>query len=285
MDGRVCMVTGASSGIGRATALGVAEMGATVVLVCRDRSRGESVAAEILERVGNRSTALLVADLDSQASIRELADQYLARQEHLHVLINNAGVYFTKRHVTVDGIEATFAVNYLAPFLLTNLLVDVLKRSAPARVINVIGSYHAKGSINFDDLQGERGYSGARAIAQSKLAEVLFTYELARRLEGTGVTANCLDPGMVATDLIEKDADLPKFVRYGYRLAKPFLKSPARGAETAIYLATSPEVERTTAKYFAKKKAVTSSPRSYDIATAGRLWETSVALTKLGATR
>ena len=260
-------------------------MGATVVLVCRDRSKGESVVAEILERARDRSASLLIADLASQASIRGLVDQYLAEHEHLHVLVNNAGVYFTKRHVTVDGIEATLAVNYLAPFLLTNLLLDVLKRSAPARVINVIGSYHAKGSINFDDLQGKRGYNGARAIAQSKLAEVLFTYELARRLEGTGVTANCLDPGMVATNLIEKDADLPKSVRYGYRLVKPFLKSPARGAETAIYLASSPDVERATGKYFAKKKAVTSSPKSYDIATAGRLWETSAVLANLGAPR
>jgi NAD(P)-dependent dehydrogenase (short-subunit alcohol dehydrogenase family) len=277
------MVTGASSGIGRAAALILAEMGATVILVCRDKGRGELVVDEILSKSGDRSADLLIADLASQASIRALAGQFADNYDRLHVLVNNAGVYLTKRHVTVDGIEATFAVNYLAPFLLTNLLLDVLKGSAPARIVNVAGAYHTKGRIDFEDLMGERGYSGRRAISQSKLAEVLFTYELARRLEGTGVTANCLDPGMVATDLIYKDDGLPRLFKYAYSLVKPFLKSPEKGAGTTVHLASSHEVEDTTGSYFIDRKAIKSSPESYDMTTARRLWDVSAALAGLDA--
>ena len=209
MQGKICLVTGASSGIGKATALGLAKMGATVVMVCRDANKGEAALSEIKRNSGSSSVDLLLADLSSQEAIRRLATEYKSKYQQLHVLINNAGVYYTKRHVTVDGLEAMFAVNYLARFLLTNLLLDIIKRSAPARVINVAGAYHAKGKINFDDLQGEKDFDGQRANHQSKLADVLFTYELARRLEGTGVTVNCLHPGMVATDLIDKDKDFP----------------------------------------------------------------------------
>jgi len=281
MSGRICMITGASSGIGKATALELARMGATVVLVCRDRNRGELVLDEIRQKHGNSPADLLVADLLSQNSIRSLASQYIEKYEHLHVLINNAGAFFTRRRVTADGIERTFAVNYIAHFLLTNLFLDVLKRSAPARIINVSGSHHSKATINFDDLQGERHYSGSHAIAQSKLAEILFTHDLARRLEGTRVTVNSLHPGVVATNLVDKDEDFPRLFKYLYKFIKPFLKSPAKGAETTIFLASSPEVEDVTGQYYVNKKIIKSSLESYDMATAERLWAVSASLTGL----
>ena len=281
MNGNICMVTGASSGIGKATALGLARMGATVVMVCRAQAKGDAVRAEIREKSGSETVDLVIADLSSQAAIRSLADEYRAKYEHLHVLVNNAGVYYTKRHVTVNGLEAMFAVNYLARFLLTNLLLDVLKKSAPARVINVAGAYHAKGKIDFDDLQGERGFDGQRANHQSKLADVLFTYELGRRLEGTGVTVNCMHPGMVATSLVDKDKDFPKLFKYLYRLSKPLMKSPAKGADTILYLASSPEVEGITGQYFVNKRVAQSSPESHDVQVAQRLWEVSAQLASL----
>lgn len=282
MKGRICMVTGANSGIGNATALGVAKMDATVVMVCRNAEKGRAARNQIVKESGNNSVDLLIADLSSQESIRGLTRSYTQKYEKSHVLVNNAGTYFTKRHVTSDGMETTFAVNYLAPFLLTNLLLDALKSSAPARVINVAGAYHAKGAIDFDDLQGEREYDGARANNQAKLALVLFTYELARRLEGTGVTVNCLHPGAVATGGVLKDPDLPLLSRVLYRLVTPFFKSPKRGAETTLYLASSPEVEHLTGKYFVDKKMTRSSPKSYDTSLARRLWEVSAELTRLG---
>jgi retinol dehydrogenase-14 len=281
MQGKICLVTGASSGIGKATALGLARMGATVVIVCRDAVRGEAALSEIKQKTGNNSIDLLVADLSSQKEVRRLADEYRIKYQHLHVLINNAGVYYTKRHVTVDGLEAMFAVNYLARFLLTSLLLDIIKSSAPARIINVAGAYHARGRIDFDDLQGEKDFDGQRANHQSKLADVLFTYELAPRLEGTGVTVNCLHPGMVATDLIDKDKDFPLFFKYLYKLTKPLMKSPAKGAETSLYLASSPEVEGTSGQYFVNKRIAESSPESHDTQLALRLWEVSERLAKL----
>jgi len=279
MKDKVCVITGASSGIGKATAVDLARMGATVVTVCRDQGRGEAALAEIKAATGNPNVDLLLADLSSQAAIRQLAKEFKTHYPQLHVLINNAGVALSKRSVTGDGIETVFAVNYLAPFLLTNLLLDVLKAGAPARVVNVAGDYHRKATINFDDLMSERDYNGMQANNQAKLALVLFTYELARRLEGTGVTANCLHPGAVATGGPLKDPDLSSFARLMYALVKPFFLSPKRGAETSIYLASSPEVERITGKYFVKKRAVASSPESYDLEIARRLWEVSAQLT------
>jgi NAD(P)-dependent dehydrogenase (short-subunit alcohol dehydrogenase family) len=279
MNGRVCMITGANSGIGKATALGLAGMGATVVMVCRNRERGEEALAEVKAATGNPTIDLLLADLSSQSEVRRLAEDLKARYSHLHVLINNAGISLSKRALTVDGFETVFAVNYLAPFLLTNLLLDVLQASAPARVVNVAGDYHRKATINFEDLMSEEAYDGMRANNQSKLALVLFTYELARRLDGTGVTANCLHPGAVATGGPLKDPDLSTLGRFMYRLVKPFFLSPEKGAETSIFLAYSPEVEGVTGKYFVKKRAVASSPESYDEAVARRLWEISAQLT------
>ena len=285
MNGRVCVVTGANSGIGKATALGLAKMGATVAMVCRNERAGLAAREQIQAESGNRDVALLLADLSLQGDVRRLAHDLRARFPRLHVLVNNAGVAPIKRSVTTDGVETTLAVNYLAPFLLTNLLLETLKASVPSRVVNVAGEYHRKATIDLDDLMYETDYSGVRASNRSKLALVLFTYELARRLEGTGVTANCLHPGAVATGAPLKDPDLPSFSRLAYRLVKPFFLSPERGAETSIYLASSPEVEGVTGKYFVKKAAAESSPESHDQAVARRLWDVSVGLTGLGMSR
>src|SRR5206468_2678081 len=209
MQGKICMVTGTNSGIGKATALALAQMGATVVMVCRDRARGEEAKSEITTKSRKNAVDLLQADLSSQQSIRQLVENFQHHSTHLHVLINNAGAAFTGRRETVDGLEMMFAVNYLAPFLLTNLLLDMLKASAPARIVNVSSASHKSGYIQMDDLQAEKHSRPMRAYGQSKLAIVLFTYELARRLQGTGVMANCLDPGFVATNIGQRDASLP----------------------------------------------------------------------------
>jgi len=279
MDGQVCMITGANSGIGKATALSLARMSMTVVLVCRNLNKGEAAQAEIQAASGNPNIDLLLVDLSSQAEVRRSVQEFKSRYTHLRVLINNAGVALNKRQVTQDGIETVFAVNYLAPFLLTTMMLDMLKASAPARVVNVAGDYHRKAMINFDDLMSEKDYNGMRANNQSKLAMVLFTYELARRLVGTGVTVNCLHPGAVATGGPLKDPDLSKVGRSMYRLVKPFFLSPEKGAETSVYLASSPEVEGVTGKYFVRNRTGASSPESYDLEVARRLWKISVQLT------
>lgn len=281
MKGKVCVITGANAGIGRATALGLAELGATVVLVCRNPDLGQAAVQEIKAASGNQAVDMLQADLSSQAAVRQLAADFRARYSQLHVLINNAGIAPVRRSVTADGIESTLAVNYLAPFLLTNLLLDEFKASAPARVVNVAGDFHRKATIRFDDLMSEQDYSGAAANNQAKLALILFTYELARRLEGTGVSANCLHPGPTATDGPLHDPDLSAFSRAMYRIVRVFFQSPEKGAETSIYLASSPEVDGVTGKYFIKKRAVESSPESYDAAIALRLWDVSAQLTGL----
>ncbi|MGH7863385.1 MAG: SDR family oxidoreductase, partial [Candidatus Binataceae bacterium] len=199
MNGKTCLISGASSGIGKITATELARMGARLVLVCRDRTRGAATVAEIVEKTGSRGVELMIADLGSQRQIRQLASDFLARGWPLHVLINNAGLVNMSRTVTEDGIETTFAVNHLAYFMLTMLLLERIKQCAPARIVNVASDAHKFGSMNFDDLGGEKRYGGFRIYGQSKLANILFTYELARRLEGTRVTANCLHPGAVST--------------------------------------------------------------------------------------
>ena len=278
MDGKVCLITGATSGIGKATAVGLANMGASVVMVGRDRGRGEAALAEIKERSPNASVDLLLADLSSQEDIRRLAGEFKEAYPRLDVLINNAGVIRSKRVTTADGIEMTFAVNHLAYFLLTNLLLDALKASAPSRIVNVASGEQRNGSIDFDDLQGEKGYKGAKAYSQSKLATVLFTYELARRLEGTGVSANCLHPGVVGTNL---GSGVSGVFGFTVRALTPLMKSPEKGAETSVYLASSPEVEGLSGRYFVKKAEVRSSDLSYDERLARRLWEVSADLTDL----
>ncbi len=276
MHGKICMVTGANSGIGKATALALAQMGATVVMVCRDRARGEEARREITTKSRKNAVDLLLVDLSSQQSIRQLIGNFKQRYTHLHVLINNAGAAFTGRRETVDGLEMTFAVNYLAPFLLTNLLLDVLKASAPARIVNVSSNSHEAGYIAMDDLQAEQHYSNMRAYGQAKLAVVLFTYELARRLQGTGVTANCLHPGFVATHFGQRDVG-PAF-RLLVKVIGRFGTSPEKGAKTSIYLASSPEVEGVTGKYFVKSMPKRSAAISYEESLQRHLWEQSAKL-------
>jgi NAD(P)-dependent dehydrogenase (short-subunit alcohol dehydrogenase family) len=273
MNGKVCLITGANSGIGKATAQGLAQMGATVVMVCRDREKGEAVQREIKAASSNESVDLLLADLSSQQSIRQLASEIRERYPRLHVLINNAGISPSARRLTNDGIESTLAVNHLAPFLLTNLLLDHLKASAPARIVNVAST--AMAAINFDDLQGEKRFNMMSIYGQSKMMNVLFTYELARRLEGTGVTVNCLHPGVVSTNLARDFTPLFRL------LAQLFFISPEKGAQTSLYLASSPEVESVSGKYFIKQREAKSAPASYDEAAAKRLWHISEELTHL----
>ena len=278
MSGKVCMVTGANAGIGKVTALELAKMGATVVMVCRDKAKGEAAQAELQSQSGNQGVDLFMADLSSQRAIRQLAQDFKDKYQQLHVLVNNAGIAQSKRILTEDGLESTFAINHLAYFLLTNLLLDVLKASAPARIINVSSEAQASGTINFNDLQGEKKYSATRSYCQSKLANVLFTYELAKRLEGTGVTVNCLHPGAVATNFAKDTGGLFGLVS---RLARPFELTPEKGAQTSIYLASSPEVEGVSGKYFVNCKERNSSKESHDDLVQQRLWKVSEELTNL----
>jgi retinol dehydrogenase 14 len=271
----ICVVTGATSGIGKETAVALARAGATVAVVCRTRDRGEAALAEIRRRAGHDAVSLFVADLSSQRAIRTVAAELRAALPRIDVLVNNAGLALRDRLVTEDGFENTFAVNHLAPFLLTRLLQPTLLASAPARVINVSSEAHRWGSIRFDDLMGEATYDGWKAYAQSKLANVLFTYELARRLDGTGVTANCLHPGLVGTAFASRG---PSLIRILSRLARPLLRSPASGAATSVYLASAPEVATVTGRYFAGRRARRSSRASYDRALAARLWGVSERL-------
>lgn len=279
MHGKICLVTGANAGIGKVTALELAKMGATVVMVCRNRQKGEAAMAEIQQISHNPHIELMLADLSSQADIRRLAAEYKAKYQQLHVLVNNAGGVFNQRQVSADGIELTFALNHLGYFLLTNLLLDVLKASAPSRVVVVSSDAHRSGSINFDDLQATRSYRGFLVYSQSKLANVLFSYELARRLAGTNVTVNVLHPGFVASNFGKNNG---RFFKLFFDYIVPFLAiSPEKGAETSVYLASSPELDGITGKYFVKKQAVASSPASYDEASARRLWEISQQLTTI----
>ena len=272
---KTCLVTGASAGIGKEMAKEMARSGATVVMVSRSRDRLASAQEEIRREVPGLKTDLWVADLSSQAEIRRLASEFSSRYGRLDILINNAGVLVPNRSLTVDGIETTFAVNHLGYFLLTNLLLETMKASSPARIVNVSSAAHKSATLDFDDLQNEKRYVGFFVYCESKLANVLFTYELARRLEGSGVTANCFHPGAIATELFR---DQNVLVRLGTQL---FLKTPARGAETGVYLATSPEVEGVSGKYFVNKHPARSNKQSYDQAAAGRLWEISEELTGL----
>jgi NAD(P)-dependent dehydrogenase (short-subunit alcohol dehydrogenase family) len=278
MAGRIVMVTGASSGIGRATALGLASMGAHLAITGRDRERTEEAAREI-RATGGGVVDVFVADLSSQAQVRRLADEVLGTLPSLDVLVNNVGGYWNTRHVTTDGLERTFALNHLAPFLLTNLLLDRLTQSAPARVVTVASNAQALGRIDFEDLQGQRDYSGARAYNQSKLANVLFTYELARRLSGSGVTANALHPGVVSTGFGAEDPGGTQ--RMMVPLMRPFMRTAAQGAATSIYLACAPHLDQVTGRYFAKSKPRKSSRRSSDEAVAARLWQVSADLVGL----
>lgn len=280
MENKVCLVTGATNGIGKVTALELARRGATVVLAGRSAAKTDAVVAEIKARSGNDHVEGLVADLSTQAGVRALADAFKARYNRLDVLVNNAGAIFNERRESADGIEMTFALNHLSYFLLTHLLLDVLKASAPARIVNVSSNAHMGSGINFDDLEFKRGYMNFRAYAQSKLANILFTTELARRLQGTGVTANALHPGFVSSGFGRNDGSL---MNIGMMLMRPFQISPEKGAETTIYLATSPEVEGVTGGYFSKRKPARTSSAARDQAAAERLWAISEQMTGVRA--
>ena len=279
MDGQVCVITGATSGIGRAAASELAALGARLVIVARDPGRGAAARDEIAGETGNREVALEVADLASQRHVRDLAVRLLASLPEIHVLVNNAGLTLSNRRLTEDGLEETFAVNHLAPFLLTNLLLDRLRASAPARVVTVASAAHRGAAIPFDDLNGERGFSGWLAYSWTKLANILFTVELARRLDGSGVTATCLHPGVVATGFAREG---PLLIREFQRfLGRLLLLDPKRGADTLVWLASSPEVAGASGGYYAKRRLVTPSPAARDAAAARRLWLFSERLTGL----
>ena len=274
MRDRVCLVTGATSGIGRVAAITLADMGATVLLTGRDRGRGEAAVEEILHRGG--TAEFLQADFASLRAVRELAAEVRSRHSRLDVLLNNAGGVNLKRRLTPDGIEQTFAVNHLATFLLTEELQDLLVASAPARVVTVSSEAHrVLKTLDFDNLQGERRYKPLLAYGISKLANVMFTYELDRRLRDRGVTANCVHPGVVNTGIWSASRG---FIRLLTWLAQPFMISAERGARPLIKLASDPDCAAVSGCYFEKEKAVRSSPLSYDTEVAARLWETSVAM-------
>jgi NAD(P)-dependent dehydrogenase (short-subunit alcohol dehydrogenase family) len=278
MAGRTVLVTGGTGGIGRATASGLATMGAQLAIVGRDRGRTEGAAREI-RAAGGGQVDIFVADLSSQSEVRRLAGEVLQTCPRIDVLVNNVGGYWNTRHVTADGLEHTFALNHLASFLLTNLLLDRLKERGTARVVNVSSNAQAMGRIDFDDLQGDRSYSGSTAYNQSKLANVLFTYELARRLRASAVTANALHPGVVRTSFGAED---PRGIqRLLVPLLGPFMKVPAQGAATSIHLASAPDLEHVTGSFFANSKPKRSSKHSYDEAAAARLWRVSAELVGL----
>jgi NAD(P)-dependent dehydrogenase (short-subunit alcohol dehydrogenase family) len=281
MTGRVCVVTGASRGIGRATAESLGRLGATLELVCRRREDGETVASAIAKGGTCPVPGVVEADLSSQAAVRAAALEIRGRHPAIHVLINNAGLVARERGETVDGHESQLAVNHLAPFLLTGLLLPSLRAGAPSRVITVSSTTHQGAAIDFDDLQSRREYDSAEVYAATKLMNVLFTYELARRLRGTGVTANCLHPGAVATRLL---ADYMRVPLVGGALARTFGITPDEGADTVVYLAAAEEVAGVTGKYFTNRRETRSSPVSHDEAVARRLWEESERLTGLRPT-
>ncbi len=277
MTGKICLVTGANSGIGKETARGLAQMGARVVLVCRNRQKGEAALADIRRDTASSELDLLVADLSSLGSVRVLAADIRKRYARLDVLINNAGAAVPRRTLSVDGIEMTVAGNYLGPALLTLLLLDMLKASAPARIVNVSSEAH-RGRYDLADLQFEkRKYNPLAAYGQSKLLMNMFTFELARRLQGSGVTVNCLHPGVVATNIWP--ADVPLLARVIIGVMKPFMLNPRRGAAVSLYLATSPEVSNVSGEYFVKSKPADSSPLSRDPEAAARMWDWTERMT------
>jgi NAD(P)-dependent dehydrogenase (short-subunit alcohol dehydrogenase family) len=278
MYDKVALVTGANAGMGKVIATELARQGATVVMVSRDRRRGEEAMREIASATGNASLDLLVADLSSQQAVRRLADEFQQRYSHLHVLVNNAGSHVQQRQVSVDGIEMNLAINHLSAFLLTNLLLDTMHASAPVRIVNVASNAMTR-TINLDDLQSEKTFVPFDVYGQAKLAMVMCSYALARRLTGTGITVNALHPGLTATNIVDKVA--PPIARPFIGIIKLFLQSPEQGAQTALYLATSPEVEGVTGKYFVRGKPGRSVPLSYDEALQERVWNISAELVGL----
>ena len=278
MAGKVVLITGGTGGIGKATAIGLATLGARVGITGRDLARAEQAAADIRTASGNPAVDAFAADMTSQAEVRRLAAAVLDAYPRLHVLVNNVGGFWAHRHPTADGLERTFALNHLAPFLLTNLLLDRLKASAPARVVTVSSGAQSMGRIDFDDLQGALNYSGQRAYNQSKLANIMFTNELARRLDGAGVTATSVHPGVVRTNFGAEDQAW--FFTIISRVVRPLLKTPAQGAKTPIYLASSPDVDGISGQFFVNRKPKTANKVAYDTDMTARLWRGSADLVK-----
>ncbi len=277
MNGRICLVTGGTDGMGKEIARGLAQKGATVIITGRNPIKGKTVQDELRKNTGNPHIEFSIADFSSLESVRNLASEVLNKYPKLHVLVNNVGGIFLKRTTTHDDFETTFGVNNLAPFLLTNLLLDRLKESAPARIINVSSNVHSRGKLDFDDLQYTKKYTGMGAYSRSKLANILFTYELARRLEGTNVTTNCLHPGWVKTDFSMELRKNP-IIRLADNI---FAISPIDGAATSIFLASDSSVEGVSGKYFIKNREKKSSKASYDVEAATKLWVVSEQLVGL----
>ncbi len=280
MTGKVVLVTGGTGGIGRETAEKLAALGATVAIIARNEEKAKRVVSEIKQSTGNQNVDYLIADLSSQAQVRLVADEFRHRYDRLDVLVNNAGGFFMKRKMSVDNIPYTWALNHFSYFLLTNLLLDMLKASAPARIVNVSSAGHLGATIDFDALRKGTTHGGWVAYSDTKLANVLFTYELARRLAGTGVTVNALHPGFVRTNFAKNNGGMFNPVMW---LLQPFTISPEQGAETSIYLASSPQVEGVTGEYFVKKHPEPSSKASYNQEAARELWKISEEKTGLKA--
>jgi retinol dehydrogenase 12 len=278
MRDKICVVTGATSGIGLVTAQVLARQGATLIAVARHAERGGAAVSRLRQETGNAAVELMVADLSVQAQVCQLANEIQHRFARLDVLINNAGALFARRQLSQDGLEMTFALNHLAYFLLTDLLLDPLKAAGSARIVNVSSEAHRRARLDFSDLQGQRRYSGWRAYARSKLANILFTYELARRLAGTGIVTNALHPGLVATNFGRNNRGIAAAL---FRVVQLMAISPEEGARTIVHLASSTAVEGVTGGYFIRQRAVRSSRASYDRAAAERLWQVSAELTRL----
>jgi retinol dehydrogenase-12 len=277
MEGKVALITGGTSGIGKAAATALAGIGAAVVVTGRNEERGRAAVGEIQRGSGSQKVSLMLADLGVQAEVRGLAQAFKERHDRLDVLVNNAGLILSKRTETPDGFETTLAVNHLAPFLLTNLLLDVLKRSAPSRVITVSSEARRRAEIDFDDLQSERHYRAFQVYGMTKLANILFTYELAERLRGTGIVANCVHPGGVNTNFGKNNRNLGTLL---FRAFKPFMRTPEQGADTIVFLASSPEAEEMSGRYLADREEV-SPAQLRDETRQRRLWEVSEELTNL----
>jgi NAD(P)-dependent dehydrogenase (short-subunit alcohol dehydrogenase family) len=279
MKGKTCVVTGATSGIGLSTVRALAGMGATTIIVARNPQKGERVARKIKAETGNSQIDFMLADLSCQRDVLHLAELVKARYKCLDVLVNNAGAMFLTRCVTVDGIEMTFALNHLAYFLLTQSLLECLKAAGKARIVNVASEMHRGARIDFDDIQYQKSYTGKQAYSRSKLANILFTYELAGQLNGSGVTVNAMSPGGVFTNFSRNNGWVSWAKNVASCILARSLVSPKKGADTIVYLASAAQAENVTGKYFFKRKQVSSSPASYDPENSKRLWEISLRLT------
>jgi len=275
LSNKVVLVTGANSGIGFEASVKLARLGATLVMVGRNREKLDAAVAEVKQRAASENVTSRLCDFSAQSSIRALAEAFRKDHDRLDILVNNAGSVSDTRQVTVDGFEQTFAVNHLGYFLLTDLLLDLLKAAAPARIVNVASVGHRRGELDFDDLHMEKGYQIMRAYARSKLANVLFTRELAKRLEGAGVTVNSLHPGAVATRIWDH---APWYAKPALAVAKLFMITPEQGGDTIMYLATSPEVQGKTGGYYEKNRLVDPAEHAKDEVLARKLWNVSTSL-------